>query len=88
MKHALDALDPAQVLRDLENPCRPRWTEILDDWVEVDNALFDIQMLESSPVGEISFCILGIRCEKAAACFLLRTRCDREKCCLERTTRV
>lgn len=36
VKRALNALDPAQVLRDLENPYRPRWTEILDDWAEVD----------------------------------------------------
>lgn len=36
VKHALNALNAAQALRDLENPCRPRWTEILDDWVEVD----------------------------------------------------
>lgn len=36
VKRALNALDPAQVLRDLENPYRPRWTEILDDWAEVN----------------------------------------------------
>lgn len=27
---------PARVLRDLEKPSRPAWTEVLHDWVEVD----------------------------------------------------
>lgn len=36
VRRALNALGPARVLRDLEKPSRPAWTEVLHDWVEVD----------------------------------------------------
>ena len=35
VKRALNAIDPAMVLKDMETPARPRWTESLEDWVEV-----------------------------------------------------
>lgn len=36
VKRALQSMDPGQILRDLEKSVRPRWTEVLDDWIEVD----------------------------------------------------
>lgn len=35
VERALNAIDPAMVLKDMETPARPRWAESLEDWVEV-----------------------------------------------------
>lgn len=35
VKRALNTVDPAIILKDLETPARPRWAESFEDWVEI-----------------------------------------------------